>query len=196
MYTISSDEKILILLLAEDNEAAFEKLYRLYSERLFSYLIRVIKLEDVACELLQDIFLKVWNNRKHIDAELCFRSYMFRIAENLVYDFFRKAARDKKLQAILINTACKNYNPIEESICLKENGKLLQSAINTLPPKRRQVFKLVKMEECSYEEVSRLLNISVSTINDHIVKATKSIRENLKRYHITFIGILCLYLTP
>lgn len=195
MYTTTSNEKDLILLLAEGNEAAFEKLYRLYSEPLLSYLIRLIKLEDVACELLQDVFIKVWNNRQHIDVDRSFRSYLFRIAENLAYDFFRKAARDIKLQTALINNAGINYSSIEESIYIKERNELLKSAIDTLPSKRRQVFQLVKIEERSYEEVSKLLDISASTINDHIVKATKSIRENLERYHITLIGIFCFCVT-
>lgn len=196
MYTITSNEKDLVKFLTEGSEMAFEKLYRLYSERLLGYLLKLLKSEDIACEILQDAFIKVWHNRRNIDPEQSFRSYLFRIAENLVYDFFRKAARDKKLQAVLINNACKDYSPVEERLCLKENHQLLRSAIDTLPPKRRQVFQLIKIEERSYEEVSRLLQISVSTINDHIVKATKSIRENLERYHITIIGILCFYLMP
>lgn len=194
MYTITSNEKDLVKLFTGGDEVAFEKLYHLYSSRLLAYLVKLLKSEDIACEVLQDVFIKVWHNRQNIDPEQSFRSYLFRIAENLVYDFFRKAARDKKLQAVLTNKACKEYSPVEERLCLKENHQLLQSAIDTLPPKRRQVFQLIKIEERSYEEVSRLLHISVSTINDHIVKATKSIRENLGRYHITIIGLLFFYL--
>jgi len=77
---------------------------------------------------------------------------------------------------------------------MKERNQLIQEAIDALPPKRRQVFQLVKIEERSYEEVSHMLHVSISTVNDHIVKATKSIRENLERYHITVIGIISLYL--
>ena len=194
MYTITLNEKDWVSLLIKDDGAAFEKLYRLYSERLLAYLIKLLKSEDVACEVLQDVFIKVWNNRQHIDAAQSFRSYLFRIAENCVYDFFRKAARDKKLRTILIHSACKDYNPIEEAVYMKERSQLLQEAIDALPPKRRQVFHMVKIEERSYEEVSHMLHVSVSTVNDHIVKATKSIRENLERYYITVIGILSFYL--
>jgi RNA polymerase sigma-70 factor (ECF subfamily) len=194
LYTTSSNEKDWVSLLIEGDELAFEKLYRLYSERLLAYLIKLLKSEDMACEVLHEVFIKLWNNRQHIDATQSFRSYLFRIAENCVYDFFRKAARDKKLQTILIYSACEDYNPIEEAVYMKERNQLLQEAIDALPPKRRQVFQMVKIEERSYEEVSHMLHVSVSTVNDHIVKATKSIRENLERYYITLIGILSFYL--
>ncbi|HRE51065.1 MAG TPA: RNA polymerase sigma-70 factor [Flavitalea sp.] len=184
----------MVKFLTEGNEAAFEALYHLYSRRLALFLIKLLKSEDLACEVLQDVFVKVWNNRKNIDPAQSFRSYLFRIAENCVHDFFRKAARDKKLQEALIRNTCKDYNPVEDTVYMKERNRLLREAIEALPPKRRQIFQSVKIEGRSYEEVSHMLHVSVSTINDHIVKATKSIREDLERYHITVVGILFLYL--
>lgn len=189
-----SNERDLVVLLTGGSEKAFEKLYSLYSERLLGYLIKLVKSETFSCELLQDAFVKIWNNRQNIDPSLSFRSYLFRIAENLVYDFFRKAARDKRLQAELINSASSQYRHVEENFCSKENAQLLREAINALPPKRRQVFQLIKIEERSYEEVSGLLNISTSTISDHIVKATKFIREQLEGYHLIAISILAFFL--
>lgn len=189
MQIHTSYEKDLVLLLNESNEAAFEELYHLYSNRLLGYLIKLVKFETLAAEILQEAFIKIWNNRQSIDPEQSFRCYLFRITENLVYDFFRKAARDKKLEAALINNACHEYRHVEEKINKKEINQLLQNAIDTLPPKRRQVFQLIKMEERSYEEVSELLQVSTSTINDHVVKATKSIREKLERFHVTMTAI-------
>ena len=189
----TANERDLIVLLNQDNEAAFAELYRLYSQRLLAYLTRLIKSQIFASEILQASFIRIWKHRKNINPEQSFRSYLFRIAENLVYDFFRKAARDQKLEAALINRACDEYSHVEETFCSKEHLQLLQDAINTLPSKRRQVFQLVKIEERSYEEVSELLRVSTSTINDHVVKATKSIREKLERYHITIISILIFF---
>jgi RNA polymerase sigma-70 factor (ECF subfamily) len=193
MHIHTSDEKDLVMLLNEGNEAAFEELYHLYNNRLLGYLIKLVKTETFASEILQETFIKIWNNRQNINPEQSFRSYLFRISGNLVYDFFRKAARDKKLEAALINNACDKYRHVEEKFCKKEIDQLLQNAIDMLPPKRRQVFQLVKMEERSYEEVSKLLHVSTSTINDHVVKATKYIRENLERYHVTVISLLFFF---
>lgn len=180
MYIIDSKEKELVLLLKESNEAAFEKLYRLYSKRLLGYLIKLVKSETVASEILQDVFLKIWNKRQCLDSERSFRCYLFRIAENKVYDFFRKAARDSKLQVMLIKHVCNGYSHVEESFCAKENEQILHDIINLLPARRRQIFQLIKIEGLSYDEVSRLLSISTSTISDHVVKATKFIREQLE----------------
>ncbi|MEO6134852.1 MAG: RNA polymerase sigma-70 factor [Ginsengibacter sp.] len=190
METNSTNKKVLVKLLNEGNEAAFEELYYLYSKDLLRFLMKLVKAENFAAEIAQEAFIKIWNNRQNIDPEKSFHSYLFRIAENLVYDFFRKAARDKKLQTVLINIACVEYLHVEEKINREETNLLLRNAIDTLPPKRRQVFQLIKMEERSYEEVSELLHVSTSTINDHVVKATKSIREKLEKYHITFICVL------
>jgi RNA polymerase sigma-70 factor (ECF subfamily) len=188
------NENDLVARLNNSDGEAFEQLYQLYSGRLFGYLIKLVKSEVFAQELLQDTFIKLWNKRENINPEKSFRSYLFRIAENNVYDFFRKAARDKKLQEAIIKNACENYRHVEENLLTKENEQILQDAINLLPPKRRQIFQLIKIEERSYDEVSTLLNISASTINDHIVKASKAIREALKQYHAAELGLIFLFL--
>jgi len=99
------DEETLLLELVEGSEYAFEEIYRLYSPRLFGRLLKLVKIEAQAEKILQDVFLKIWENRSLIDPEKSFRSLLFKIAENKVYDFFRKATRDKNLQSQLIALA-------------------------------------------------------------------------------------------
>jgi RNA polymerase sigma-70 factor (ECF subfamily) len=193
VYLSAENEKELLTRLKRGDDVAFGRLYTLYSGRLLGYILTLVKSDFYAAELLQDTFTKLWNNRKNIEPNKPFRSYLFRIAENNVFDFFRKAARDKKIQAEIIKSVSEVYQHVEENLFIKENEQILQEAIDLLPPKRRQIFQLIKIEERSYDEVSMLLNISVSTINDHIVKATKFIRENIKQYHIVEFGILLLF---
>jgi len=84
----TQQEKDLLIELIYGNELAFEKIYRLYSPRLFGKLLKLVKSESQAQEILQDVFLKLWEHRKSIDPEKSFRSFLFKIAENKVYDFF------------------------------------------------------------------------------------------------------------
>ncbi|HWJ27843.1 MAG TPA: sigma-70 family RNA polymerase sigma factor, partial [Flavisolibacter sp.] len=115
------------------------------------------------------------------------------IAENLVYDFFRRAARDIRLRNELLKYSDEEYLHIEEQMNRKEHAALLQSVIDELPFQRRQVFQLVKQDQRSYAEVSRLLDISPSTISDHIVKATKFIRSKLSSHHIISLIVFMLH---
>lgn len=171
------DEKQLLLQLSRDNEEAFERVYHYYSPRLYYKLLKVLKSEFYAQELLQDVFLKIWDNRRKIDPEKSFRSYLYCIAANSCYDFFRKANRDKKLRTQFLKSFVCRYSHIEETLVNKENAGILNQAINSLPLKRRQIFMLCKYDGKSYDEVSRQLGISTSTISDHIVKANHFIRS-------------------
>jgi RNA polymerase sigma factor (sigma-70 family) len=95
---------------------------------------------------------------------------------------------------VLINGACEEYTHVEENLCTKENEQILNDLINLLPPKRREIFQLIKMEDRSYNEVSHALSISPSTISDHIVKATKFIRQHLDDAKVVALYILILFI--
>ena len=187
------EEKELLLLLKQGDEAAFEKIYKLYSARLFDNIYKMVKSESTAQEILQEVFIKVWNNRIGIDPERSFRSYLFRIAENKVYDFFRNASRGKKMQSRIFVIAAEHYDHIEELLLRKENNAVLHRAIDSLSSKRQHVFRLCKLEGKSYAEVSRELGISVSTVSDHIVKAIKTIRKYLFEHMDLTIILICLF---
>ena len=189
------EEKEILLQLLDGNELAFEKIYKLYSPRLFGNLLKLVKSEPQAQEILQDVFLKIWESRKSIDIDKSFRSFLFKISENKVYDFFRKVARDKNMESQLIALSSANYTIIEEFKSGDENLIVLQRAIELLPPQRQQVFRLCKLEGKSYKEVSELLGISVSTISDHIVKGTKSIREYFDKNNSTLVAFIVVLFT-
>ncbi|MFI5129808.1 MAG: RNA polymerase sigma factor [Chitinophagales bacterium] len=180
MFDTATEEKEMLRQLLQGDEQAFEKIYRLYSPRLYGRLLKLLKSVAQTEEILQDVFLKVWEYRASIDPEKSFRAFLFKIAENKAYDFFRKASRDKKLEAELVALSTVNYMALEEFMANDEKSVLLENAISKLPPQRQQVFRLCKLEGKSYRDVSELLGISLSTISDHIVKATKSIRNYLE----------------
>ncbi|WP_256007351.1 RNA polymerase sigma factor [Pedobacter deserti] len=165
------NEKALLTRLKAGDKQAFESLYHRYKHRIAGNLLRLLKSEELAEEILQDMFVRLWDRRSSIDPEQSFRSYLFRVAENKVMDYYRRMARDKKMREKLTAAVSELYSHIEEDIFSKENSRMLQEAIDQLPPQRKQVFILCKMEGKSYKEVAELLSISPSTINDHLYKA-------------------------
>src|SRR5688572_24479857 len=145
-------EKELLIALRSGNQKAFEKLYQMYAPRLFGKLMKLVKSESNANEILLEVFIIVWDRRESINIEKSFRSFLFKIAENKAFDFFRKAARDKVKQAELITLTTENYIVIDSYISEDDNLKMLERAIAVLPPQRQQVFRLCKLEGKSYKE--------------------------------------------
>ncbi|HKG08350.1 MAG TPA: RNA polymerase sigma-70 factor [Pedobacter sp.] len=186
-YSTFTDHE-LVALLKQGDQRAFEQLYLNYGVKILRKLIRLLKDEEIAKEILQDVFLKVWEKREGLDPEQSFRSYVFRIAENLVIDFFRKAATDKKVMDHLISVSTELYYD-NDFVGTEEQNEKLRQVIDILPAQRKKIFVLCKLEGKSYEEVALLLGISAGTVNDHMVKAMKTIRSHFGKDGIA-LGIL------
>jgi len=173
------DDNKLASLLKKGDELAFAALYYRFGQRIYANLRKLLKDEELAQEFLQDVFMKVWEKREQLNYEISFRAYLFRISENLVRDFFRKVSRDQKLIDKLIKSSTEFSTDLDADYIRKEENSLFSKAIESLPPKRKEIYTLCKIEGRSYDEVSKLLGISNTTINDHIVKATKFIQKQI-----------------
>ena len=181
VYSTHSDYELLSLLKHGD-EQAFDHFYQLYSLPIYRKLLKMIKVDILAEELMQDVFVRLWDKRHLIEPGQPFKSYLYLIAQNLVHDFYRKVAREERLQSEIKAFSTELYLHTEERLFLKETKEILDKAINQLPAQQKLVFNLCKIEGKSYEEVSDALGISTSTINGHIVKATKNIKEYMFNY--------------
>ncbi|WP_285008030.1 RNA polymerase sigma factor [Pedobacter faecalis] len=175
----NSDEKQLVLQLKAGSAQAFETLYHAYKLRIAGQLYKLLKSEELVEEMMQEFFLKIWDNRAKIDPDQSFRSYLFRVSENMVYDFFRKASRDSKFREQLKANYREFYTHVEEGMLLKEDNTRLSQAIALLPPQRREIFILCKIEGKSYKEVSEILGISTSTVNNQLLLANKFLKQTL-----------------
>jgi len=171
---------------------AFEKVYRLYKARVYRNIRRQIYDDAIAEELMQDVFIKIWEKRTELDLEKSFGAYLFRIARSKVVDFYRKAKRDKALIENLQLVATEiNEEPMESDLSAQESD-YLQNAIDLLSPQRKKIFILCKLHGKSYDEVSKLVGVSTSTISDHIVKATKSLKNQLVKSNM----VACVIFIP
>ncbi|WP_316751497.1 RNA polymerase sigma factor [Pedobacter gandavensis] len=177
----SWNEQQLLIQLKSGEESAFGKLYAHYSEMIYGRLLRLLKDPDMADEIIQELFLKVWEKRTQVNPLQSFKSYLYTIAENLVYDHFRKVARDRKLQEKFRQITTELYTHTEEDLLIKESMESINKAISTLPPQRQTAFVLCKMEGKSYEEAAEIMGISISTVSNHLVKANITIRAYLSK---------------
>jgi len=183
-------EKAVLSQLRDGSYEAFEYIYHRYKVRLAASMLRLLKSTDFVDDLLQELFVRLWEHRESINPEQPIKAYLFRIAENLVYDTFRRLSKDRRLQDQLFHAMEEIGADIEKQFFMQEDRQAIEAVIAMLPPKRRQVFTLCKLESKSYEEVSSLLNISLSTVNDHIYKANQFLKQHLADHMVSLFSIV------
>lgn len=171
------EESLLVRNLSKGNLLAFNSLYKEYSGRLYRFALGYLKSEAEAEELVQEVFTILWVKRGDLKEELCFKSFLFTIAFNLIRKHFRTktcmveylkhgAAADLDIQ-----TSQKiNYDSLNQYI-----GRL----VNKLPGRRREIFIMSRFNGLSIKEISSTLNLSHKTVENQLTAALKFIRINL-----------------
>lgn len=182
-------ETELLARLKAGDQAAFEHFYDKYRLQLYHKILKMVGIDIIAEELLQDLYVKIWQKRALINPEKSFKSYLYKIAENLIADHYRQAVYQLKIERNTdINTlelAEPGENPFPKDLALKA----INEAFQTLPAQQQKVFSLIKIEGKSYEEVAKLLDINHATINTHMSRAVKQIKEYIKIHHGSALGL-------
>lgn len=190
---MSKDDKILVERLKNDDRAAFEELFKLYSERIYYFTIRYIKNKEEAEEITQEVFVRLWNRRFDLKTELSFSSYLFMIAKNAVIDLLRKRQKESSLNEEItpdVNSIAEKSN---NSVEYKELNEIVKNSILQLPEKRRQIFLLSRNEGLTYKEIAEKLNISIKTVESHMRLALQQLRKTIgSSYELILTGIFFL----
>ena len=183
-----SDEQQLLVDLRAGDAKAFHSIYEIYAPRLTSKLIQLLRSEELAEDVLQDIFIKIWEIRETIDPGQNFAAFLYKMAANRSKNVFRRNVYDELMRNEMGQDMV--YNPIEDAMNELEAKKLLDAALDKLTPRQREVYTLHKLEGLSYQEISERLKISSSAINHHIQEAGKKLRMALKDYHFDILILL------
>lgn len=169
----ATDEE-LTRAIRQSNADAFKTLYYRYFEKLYSFLWRKTFSEDTAQELVQETFVRIWQNRHNLRPDKPLKSYLYRTATNLAIDHLRKKT---VRQTYLVATP-----ESEPALAPDDQFELrdrMQAAIASLPEPAQQVFVLSRFEGLKYDEIAELLQVSVKTIESRMSKALKALREQL-----------------
>ncbi len=173
------NEKELLERLAGGDAMAFTLLFQTYKDKLYSFILHLSGSTTTAEDALQEVFLKIWQNRSDMLQVDNFQAYLFRMAQNRALNVFRR----QSLESLILKKindqqqASSNFN---EPLSGKETQALLQKALDRLPPQQRKVFELSRNQDFTYQEIAEQLNISTSTVRNHMVQALKSLRDYFK----------------
>ncbi len=171
---------------------AFLELYQRHHIQLFSYAIKFLHSEELAKDVVHDVFIKLWDNRAELPAITSFQSYLYVVCKNTILNILDRAARENRIKEEIGRQMLGTEPSVETVFLSTERKEIVKQVIEQLPPKRREIFMLCRIEGKSYEEVAQLLGVSASTVNDHLVKATKTLKRYLQQYPDLYLILLWL----
>jgi len=190
-----SSNKELLPLLKEGDMIAFDAIYEIYSSRLYRFVLRYIKFETDAEEIVQEVFIKIWEAREKIDVYSSFESFIFTIAYNSTISLLRKRVHEKKyLEHLKTSQQFDNAPDSINEIQFKELSEKIDSLLNKLTPRQKEIFLLSREEGLKHEEIAKKLNISSNTVKNHIVKALAFLKSNTDSE--LMFSLLFFYLFP
>lgn len=178
-YKGYTDEQ-LILLLKAGNRNAFGCIYKRHWSSLFDTAYGKLQSTEAAEEVVQDLFLYLWCKREEITINYSFSTYIHTALKYRIYNYLRDEINRKKNIRLVYQSKVAYNNSVGESIAYNELNELIEKEINSLPEKCKLVFTLSREENFSFKEIANELNISISTVEKHIVKALKILRTKLK----------------
>ncbi|MDX1936825.1 MAG: RNA polymerase sigma-70 factor [Flavihumibacter sp.] len=182
-YRLLADE-ILIKLLKADDEAAFKEIYNRYWKQLFNAAYYRLVSKEAAKEILQNLFLHIWEKRSSLTIGNL-ESYLHVAVKNRVINYIESVLVQKKYQQHIKETWSNQSIETEATVQYNELYLAFQKAIQQLPPKTRDVFKMSRMEHLSVKEIAQQLNISEKAVEYHITSSLKTLRINLKDFMVS-----------
>lgn len=186
------NELRLLQQLSSGNEEAMKYLFERYYNQLLKYVAVFIKSNQVAEELVMDVFMKIWLGRDIVMQIDNLDAFLFRVAKNKAIDFLRSAARNDGLKQLLYDRIDMIASERSDTALLvQEYEEKIREAINLLSPQRKKVYMVSREEELTHDEIAERFGISRHTVNNHIVMARQFIRHYLARnMDIAFLALL------
>jgi len=153
---------------------AFEAAYHHWSGKIFSYIYRQCDSEAIAEEVVQQVFVRLWEKRERLSSAHSLSTQLFRMSRTIFIDELRKNAQSRRYKETL---QYRKEGFTENTLEHKETLETVYSAIEQMPPVRKRIFLMSRMEHLSYDQIAEQLSISPKTVENHIALALRYLRS-------------------
>lgn len=188
----NSDQSKLLYELSQGSELAFTQLYNQYKNVVFSTALKITKSRDLAEEVVQDVFLKIWQNHENLAEITNIENYLFIISRNLIFDMIKKIARDSAVTTN-VNYKSTSANDTDEAIKDDQYNIILNQIVEQLPPQQQKIYKMAKWDGLSHQKIGEDLGISTETVKKHMAQALKFVRIKISPYMNMFMTLLLFF---
>lgn len=189
------DDIELVLKLQKGDVEAFDQVYQKYAGKLYGFTFKYLKSTEETEELVQSVFLKVWENYKTLKKESSFRSYLFTIAYNEICNTFRRRSHLRKFIDEQLNENAQTTNETDELIDYNSIRGQVDQIIARLPERQRSIFLKSRQEGKSNKDIANELGLSSGTVDNYISESLKFIRSNLQDKKISALLLFSLFLS-
>jgi len=179
--------------LIRDDKKSFDDLYFYYYPKLYAFSKTFLKVEDDINDILQEVFIKMWDNRKKIKDVETFNAWIFTITKNSIVTYFREKIRQEDFESRVRKMATGEL-VFNDNLEYKDLKEKVDQIVEQLPEKRRIIFKLSREEGLSNRDIAKKLEISVKTVEDHMLYSLRFLRKNLKDLEILTLLYISLFL--
>lgn len=167
---------------------AFEKLYYLYEKQLNYHAYRLTKSRFIAEEIIQEVFIQVWENHRNIKPHMSFQAYLYRLVRNRAFNYLRDSVQHEDLSEGLWQDVLQSRNKTDDKLISKDYEKLICKIIEGLPTRKRTIYMLSRYEGKSKAEIARQLGITPKTVENHLWKTIQIIKIQLNpHFNITWL---------
>jgi len=192
MITNANDPKILSLL-ADGDEATFSQVYETYWEDLFKYVMRILNDLDETADIVQESFISFWEIKAQIPRIRSIKAYLFILARNKAFKRLKDNLKNQHLVEKMSSFYASSDASSPELIELKELSDWIDTEIDKLPVKMREVFILSRKQYLSYQEIAQLLNISDQTVKKQIYNSLKFLRHHIDPAYLPYLTVFLIF---
>lgn len=171
--------------LKNGDSAAFDKLFAAYGKRLHYFAYGYLKSKEEAEGVVQEVFLKIWKNRKQINPELSFKAYLFKIAYHRIIELFEQNNRQQAYRHKIIEEAVEFTDETNERLNYQMLLEKVEKLIQKLPARQREILLKRKKEGIPVKEIAPQLGISPKTVENHLTEAIKNLKSGLGKDEIS-----------
>lgn len=190
----STAEKLLLIKLKEGSFQAFEKLYTMYSGKLYNFIMRLSSGDQyMAEEVVQSTFIRIWEVREKVDIDASFISFLCTIAKNLLMNMYQRQTVEYVYNEYLLKSGVDRDSQTEDGIDLRFLNDYIDSLAEELPAQRKKIFILSKRQNYTNKEIAGMMGISESTVATQLSLAVKFMREQLMKHYDKVIALLLAF---
>ena len=190
----STAEKLLLIKLKEGSFQAFEKLYTMYSGKLYNFIMRLSSGDQyMAEEVVQSTFIRIWEVREKVDIDASFISFLCTIAKNLLMNMYQRQTVEYVYNEYLLKSGVDRDSQTEDDIDLRFLNDYIDSLAEELPAQRKKIFILSKRQNYTNKEIAGMMGISESTVATQLSLAVKFMREQLMKHYDKVIALLIAF---